>query len=72
MAQTVLALDVNSALNHTLEVAQKRDIDSLLEGFTGLRAISYVSSAHLRLEFPEKRGFESVGTGGSSHPQIRS
>lgn len=41
-------------------IARRKDFEALFEGFTKLRAVSYVVSPELLLEFLEKRGFESL------------
>lgn len=60
MAQVSLALGQIGEVIHTLVISRQRDFDSLFEGFTGLRAISYISSADLVLEFLDKRGFDNI------------
>ncbi len=42
----------------TVVISRRRDFDQLFEGFMGLRAISYVSSATLLLDFLNNRGYE--------------
>jgi hypothetical protein len=44
----------------TVVISQRRDFDQLFEGFTSLRAISYVSSATILIDFLNRRGFEAV------------
>ncbi|MBI3553249.1 MAG: phospholipase D family protein [Elusimicrobia bacterium] len=41
-------------------ISRRKDFDALFEGFTKLRAVSYVVSPDLLLEFLDKRGFESL------------
>lgn len=60
MAQTTLLdLGLGSRLN-TVVISRRRDFEKLFEGFTRLRAISYVSSAELVLEFLDQWGFEEI------------
>lgn len=60
MAQTLLNLGNTSDVIQTLVISRQRDFDSLFDGFTGLRAVSYVSSADMLLDFLDKRGYESI------------
>jgi hypothetical protein len=60
MTQPLLMMNHGLEAIHTLVISRQRDFDGLFEGFTGLQAISYVSSADLLLEFLDKRGFEHI------------
>jgi hypothetical protein len=44
----------------TKVIARRRDFERLFEGFTRMRAITYVASPELVLEFLERRGYEHV------------
>ena len=44
----------------SLVMSRPRDFDALFEGFTEMRAIAYVSSAELLLEFLDQRGFNRI------------
>ena len=41
-------------------IARRKDFDSLFDGYTRLRAISYVVSPQVLVDFLEKRGYESA------------
>lgn len=41
-------------------IVRRRDFESLFEGFARLKAISYVVSPDLLLEFIERRGYEAL------------
>lgn len=41
-------------------ISRRRDFEMLFEGFTSLKAISYVASPDLLLEFLEKRGYSRI------------
>lgn len=41
-------------------ILRRKDFETLFDGFTRLRAVSYVVSPDLLLEFLEKRGYESL------------
>jgi len=45
---------------HTQVISQRKSFENLFEGFTGLRAISYVASPLLLNEFYEKFGYKSL------------
>ncbi|MBI4180768.1 MAG: phospholipase D family protein [Chloroflexi bacterium] len=45
---------------HTRVIKQQKDFDSLFDGFGRMRAISYVISPDLLLEFFDKRGYSEV------------
>ncbi|MBI1869579.1 MAG: phospholipase D family protein [Chlamydiae bacterium] len=47
-------------LFQTRLIYRRKDFDELFEGFTSLKAISYVASPDLILEFFERRGYEHV------------
>ncbi len=44
----------------TQVIAHRKDFEALFEGFTGMRAISYVVSPDLLLDFFDRRGFTDV------------
>ncbi|MEK6543233.1 MAG: hypothetical protein AABZ44_02195, partial [Elusimicrobiota bacterium] len=48
------------ALLETMVIAKRRDFEALFAGFKGLKAITYVASPELLLEFMQKRGYERV------------
>lgn len=60
MAQPALAPEWDRGVLQTVVISRQRDFDALFEGFTELRAISYVTSARLLLDFMENRGFRKV------------
>ena len=60
MAQPALALEWDSGVLQTVVISRQRDFDALFEGFTEMRAVSYVTSARLLLDFMENRGFRKV------------
>ncbi|MFQ5933233.1 MAG: phospholipase D family protein, partial [Dehalococcoidia bacterium] len=41
-------------------ISKRKDFDALFDGFTKLRAISYVLSPDLLLDFLDKRGYKEV------------
>ena len=45
---------------HSIVINKRTDFDKLFDGFTELRAVSYVTSASLLLDFIENRGFRHV------------
>lgn len=47
-------------LFQTRVIQRRKDFEQLFEGFTSLKAISYVASPDLLLEFFEKRGYSQV------------
>lgn len=44
----------------TVVILRRKDFDSLFEGFTKMRAVSYVVSPDLLLEFLDKRGYSEL------------
>ena len=60
MAQSQLSLvDVARSIK-TLVISRQADFDTLFDGFTQMRAISYVSSADLLLEFLDQGRFDEI------------
>ena len=60
MAQSMWTLSQGLETIKTVVISRQRDFDALFDGFTNLRAISYVSSADLLLEFLDTKGYETV------------
>jgi hypothetical protein len=60
MAQPALALDWDSGVLQTVVISRQRDFDALFDGFVEMRAVSYVTSARLLLDFMENRGSRKV------------
>src|SRR3972149_1081558 len=60
MAQPALAPEWPQDTIQSVVLTRQRDFDALFEGFTYLRAVSYVTSASLLLDFIENRGFRCV------------
>ena len=59
MAQAPLHLSGPEPVQ-TVVISQQRDFDKLFDGFKHLRAISYVSSAELLLDFLNQQRFENI------------
>lgn len=60
MAQPALAPEWDRGILQSVVISRQRDFDALFDGFTELRAVSYVTSARLLLDFIENRGFRRV------------
>ena len=60
MAQASLAMTGLEQTFHTVVISRQKDFDQLFEGFTEMRAVSYVSSAELLLHFLDARGFDRI------------
>jgi hypothetical protein len=60
MAQPALASGWDSGVLQSVVLARQRDFDGLFDGFTELKAVSYVTSTRLLLDFIENRGFAKV------------
>ena len=60
MAQPALAPEWPDNIIQSVVLSRQRDFDALFDGFTDLRAVSYVTSASLLLDFIENRGFRRV------------
>src|SRR5437867_5842368 len=58
--QATLSLDWDDAALRTLVIARQKDFDALYDGYSGMRAISYVSSSSLLLDFFDQRGFARI------------
>lgn len=60
MAQAALAPEWDLGVLRSVVISRQRDFDALFDGFTELRAVSYVTSVALLLDFMENRGFRRV------------
>ncbi len=60
MAQPALAPEWDRGVLESVVISRRRDFDALFDGFTELRAVSYVTSASLLLDLMEDRGFRKV------------
>ena len=60
MAQPALAPQWPHDTIQSVVITRQRDFDALFQGFTYLRAVSYVTSASLLLDLMENRGFRRV------------
>src|SRR3972149_6579181 len=60
MAQPALAPEWPNNIIQSVVISRQRDFDALFDGFTELRAVSYVTSAALLLDFMENRSFRRV------------
>lgn len=60
MAQPALEALWDRGELQTAVISRQRDFDSLFEGFTELRGVSYITSTRLLLDFMENRGFKKV------------
>ena len=54
------ALWGSTELFHTVVISHRKDFETLFEGFNRLRAISYVVSPDMLLEFLNKRGYNEL------------
>ena len=59
MAQPALLPNWDITLQSVV-IARQRDFDALFDGFTELKAVSYVTSCRLLLDFMENRGFTRI------------
>ncbi|MEK7286958.1 MAG: hypothetical protein AAB091_00150 [Elusimicrobiota bacterium] len=55
-----IGLFPDSDLLRTMIIARRKDFETLFEGFSSLKAITYVASPELLLEFFDKRGYGEV------------
>lgn len=60
LAQAALSLEWDDAGLETLVISRQKDFDALFEGYLDMRAISYVSSASLLLDFLDYREFARI------------
>tara|TARA_Y100000310_G_scaffold337975_1_gene426405 strand:+ start:4093 stop:6114 length:2022 start_codon:yes stop_codon:yes gene_type:complete len=60
MAQASLALTGLEQSLQTVVVSRQKDFDQLFEGFKKMRAVSYVSSAEVLLDFLDTKGFDHI------------
>lgn len=60
MAQPALSLEWDDSAVQTVIISRQRDFDALFDGFTEMRAVSYVSSTSLLLDFLGNRGFGRI------------
>ena len=60
MAQPALAQDWDCGVLQSVVISRQRDFDGLFDGFIELKAVSYVTSARLLVDFMENRGFAKV------------
>lgn len=60
LAQVPFSLHLDDATLQPLVISRQRDFDALFQGFSGMRAVSYVSSASLLLDFLDGRGFRTI------------
>ncbi len=60
MAQPALAPEWDRGILQSVVISRQRDFDALFEGFTELKAASYVTSARLLLDFMENWSFKKV------------
>lgn len=60
MAQPALAPSWDLGALQSVVIARQRDFDALFDGFTEMKAVSYVTSCRLLLDFMENRGFTEI------------
>jgi hypothetical protein len=60
MAQPALAPDWDRGVLQSVVIRRQRDFDALFDGFKEMKAVSYVTSCRLLLDFMENRGFTRI------------
>ena len=60
MTQPALAPEWERSTLQSVVISRRRDFDALFDGFKELRAVSYITSASLLLDFLENRGFRRI------------
>ena len=60
MTQPALAPEWDRGILQSVVISRRHDFDALFDGFTELRAVSYITSASLLIDFLDNRGFRRI------------
>ena len=60
MTQPALAPEWDRGILQSVVISRRHDFDTLFDGFTELRAVSYITSASLLIDFLDNRGFRRI------------
>ena len=60
MTQPALAPEWDRGILQSVVISRRHDFDTLFDGFTELRAVSYTTSASLLIDFLDNRGFRRI------------